>query len=206
MKEIKEIIGDNLTELRKKKGLTQIELAEKFNYSDTAVSKWEKGLTLPPIDVLVQLAGFYGVTLDYLVKEGDSHEKKMMKSEDIVRRKHLIITLLASVVVWITATIAFSIASITMRSLGALPTNLWMIFCWAVPVNAIVLIVFNAIWGKRHYMAFVVSTLVWSLLACIYLQVCLVTSAWSTLWIVFTIGIPLTIGAVLLFKVKKYEI
>ncbi len=205
MKEIKEIIGENLTELRKKKGITQISLAEMFNYSDTAVSKWEKGLTLPPIDVLVELANYYGVTLDYLVKEGDSHEKKMLKNDDIVRRKHIIITLLASALVWIVATIIFSCIMISYQGHTSLP--IWMTFCWAVPVTCIVLLVFNSIWGKRHYMSFIVSALSWTLLACLYLQLCLaIPNSWSRLWYIFLIGIPLTIAAILFFKVKKYEI
>ena len=52
MKELREIIGENLTELRKQKGYTQISLAEKLNYSDKAISKWENGSSLPPIDIL----------------------------------------------------------------------------------------------------------------------------------------------------------
>ena len=81
MKELREIIGQNLTELRKQKGYTQISLAEKLNYSDKAISKWEKGTSLPSIDVLLDLANLYGVTLDYLVKEGDSKEKKLLKND-----------------------------------------------------------------------------------------------------------------------------
>ena len=46
-KDLKEIVGKNLASLRKKKQLTQIELAHIFNYSDKAVSKWELGATLP---------------------------------------------------------------------------------------------------------------------------------------------------------------
>ena len=69
MEEIRKIIGKNLSELRKNKGLTQLELAEKFNYTDRAVSKWENGDTLPDIDTLYVLCEFYGVTLDYLTHE-----------------------------------------------------------------------------------------------------------------------------------------
>ena len=64
MKDLRKIIGDNLTELRKRRGLTQLELAEKFNYTDRAVSKWENGDTLPDVEVLYQLCEYYGVTMD----------------------------------------------------------------------------------------------------------------------------------------------
>ena len=49
MSEVKQIIGANLTELRKKKHLTQAELASKLNYSDKAISKWEHGDAVPSI-------------------------------------------------------------------------------------------------------------------------------------------------------------
>ena len=76
MKDLRKIIGDNLSELRKRRGLTQFELAEKFNYTDRAVSKWENGDTLPDVEVLYQLCEFYGVTIDYLTHEENSQFKK----------------------------------------------------------------------------------------------------------------------------------
>ena len=67
MSEIKENIGKNLTELRKKMKLTQAELAAKLNYSDKAISKWEHGDAIPSIENLVEICKFYGITLDQLV-------------------------------------------------------------------------------------------------------------------------------------------
>ena len=49
--------------------LTQIELAEKINYSDKAVSKWERGESIPDVTVLMSIAELFGVTLDFLVTE-----------------------------------------------------------------------------------------------------------------------------------------
>ena len=65
MDDLKTVVGKNLASLRKQAKLTQIELAEKFNYSDKAVSKWEQGATLPDLETLKQLSDFYGVTIDY---------------------------------------------------------------------------------------------------------------------------------------------
>ena len=67
MKNLNEIIGENLTFLRKKAGFTQLELGEKFNYSDKTVSKWEQGSVLPSVDVLKEIADFYGVSVDYIL-------------------------------------------------------------------------------------------------------------------------------------------
>ena len=61
MEELREIIAKNISDLRKKSGLTQIELAEKLNYSDKAVSKWERGDSVPDVGVLKQIADLFGV-------------------------------------------------------------------------------------------------------------------------------------------------
>ena len=76
MKDIKPIVAANLATLRKENGLTQAELAEKLNYSDKAVSRWEHGDTLPDINVLMQLCEFYGITLNTLVNENAEFEKQ----------------------------------------------------------------------------------------------------------------------------------
>ena len=191
MKELREIIGQNLTELRKQKGYTQISLAEKLNYSDKAISKWEKGTSLPSIDVLLDLANLYGVTLDYLVKEGDSKEKKLLMNDNVKRRNHILITLLSSILVWIVATTLYVFTYIPTKE-----PSLWTIFLWAVPVNAIVLIVFNGIWGKRKFLAIPVLLLIWSLLASIHLQVLMVLPE-VNLWLIYLLGIPLSIATLL---------
>ena len=196
MKELREIIGENLTELRKQKGYTQISLAEKLNYSDKAISKWENGSSLPPIDVLLELANLYGVTLDYLVKDSSQKDKKLLKNDNVKRRNHILITLLSSVLVWIIATSVYVFSYIPTKEV-----SLWTIFLWAVPINAIVLIVFNGIWGKRKYLLPAVMLLVWPLLAAIHLQV-LVLYPDINLWMIYLLGIPLTVATFLWCKLK----
>ena len=196
MKELREIIGENLTELRKQKGYTQISLAEKLNYSDKAISKWENGSSLPPIDILLELANLYGVTLDYLVKDSSQKDKKLLKNDNVKRRNHILITLLSSVLVWIIATSVYVFSYIPTKEV-----SLWTIFLWAVPINAIVLIVFNGIWGKRKYLLPAVMLLVWPLLAAIHLQV-LVLYPDINLWMIYLLGIPLTVATFLWCKLK----
>jgi tellurite methyltransferase len=55
MENVKEIIAKNLTELRKANKLTQGALAEKLNYSDKAISRWEHAETLPDIETLCKI-------------------------------------------------------------------------------------------------------------------------------------------------------
>ena len=63
--DIKANIANNIVELRKRKKWTQAELAEKINYTDKAVSKWERGESTPDVDVLYNMAEIFGVTVDY---------------------------------------------------------------------------------------------------------------------------------------------
>ena len=163
MEELRTIIANNLMNLRKASKLTQLELAEKLNYSDKAISKWERGESLPDVILLKQIADMYNVNVDYLMQEHSFDDAKKHKPKSKLNNK-LIITLLACLVVWVCAVIVYVNLSIIKD------INYWMIWVWAVPVSAIVLIVFSSIWGKRKHILMSVSLLVWSFLASCYLQ------------------------------------
>jgi len=60
-------IGSFIRELRKEKGLTQEELAEKLNVNRRSVSRWETGSNLPDLDILIEMSDFYGVELGELL-------------------------------------------------------------------------------------------------------------------------------------------
>ena len=55
MEDLKLIIAKNIVMLRRRDGMTQFELAQRLNYSDKAVSKWERGESVPDIAVLKAL-------------------------------------------------------------------------------------------------------------------------------------------------------
>ena len=59
--EFKKIVAENLVRERRESGLTQLDIAKKLNYSDKAVSKWERGEAVPEAYVLKQLATIYNV-------------------------------------------------------------------------------------------------------------------------------------------------
>lgn len=66
--------GNKVATLRKEKGLTQSELAEKLNISNKAVSRWETGEGYPEITILPSLAKELGVTVDELLKDSESDD------------------------------------------------------------------------------------------------------------------------------------
>lgn len=78
-------IGKTIAALRKSKGWTQAELAEKLNVSDKAVSKWENEAGLPEISQLPAMANLFGVTIDYLMT-GKVDEKLSFDDMDSVKR------------------------------------------------------------------------------------------------------------------------
>ena len=69
MKDIKRIIAENLVALRKKNNLTQNELAEKLNYSDNTISRWEHAEITPSIETLEQISILFDVSIESLIKE-----------------------------------------------------------------------------------------------------------------------------------------
>ena len=186
MNEIRKNIANNLTRLRLESKLTQSELAQKLNYTDKSVSKWENGDATPPIDTLKELADLYGVTLDYLVAK-DPHDNldRLYNSEENNTNK-IIITILAVSIVWLIATVCYVYSYILAD------VSIWQMFVYAVPVSLIVLLVFNGIWGKRKYIFIICSLLIWSTLASFYILF-LDKSPWA----IFFIGIPLQVGTIL---------
>ena len=107
MKSLNEIVGENLTFLRKKAGFTQLEFGDKFSYSDKTVSKWENGSVLPSVDVLKQIADFYGVSTDYILNEHNNEKefKSIIKQTPNFNKKTLIVCLIITIIFTIGMTI-----------------------------------------------------------------------------------------------------
>lgn len=189
--DIKIVISKNISELRRSRGLTQLQLAEKLNYSDKAVSKWESGASLPDIVVLKEIADLFGVSVDSLLSE-DAEIVKQPEPEGR-GRVHFVITALSVVLVWLIGTIAFV-------GLGLAHVNgpLWLSFVWPLPVTFIVILVMNSIWGNRRKNYLIISLLMWSLLAATYLSAVVYNP-----WLVFVLGVPGQIIIVLWSKLKK---
>lgn len=206
---IKLIVARNLAELRKSRGLTQSELAERFHYSDKSISKWEHGDTMPDIEVLKQLCDFYGVTLDYLVTEDSTVKANMINTPARVANKW-IITALSVSAIWLIGIVFFVMGLVLAGEEAWQPVG-WICFLWSVPASFIVMLVFNGIWGKTSWRTILAIGLVWTLITSIYVTLGLFVaegSGWK-LWPLFLIGIPLTIASILwnhvLYKPTKIK-
>ena len=81
-------IGETIASLRKKKGMTQNELAEKMNVTDKAVSKWERDLSCPDINTISKLADILDVSVEELLKakKKDNSNTKMKDLINLIFR------------------------------------------------------------------------------------------------------------------------
>lgn len=196
MKDVKAIFAKNLIELRVGNNMTQLELAEKLNYTDKAVSKWERGESVPDITVLISIAELFDVTLDYLFKEEHTFAEKFYGKKKMGRYSHGVITAVSVLLVWFVAVFSFVIIELV----GGINIPSWLIFIYALPASGIVWLVFNSIWfnRKRNYM--IISLLMWSGLLSVHLSflVC-----GMNIWRIYLVGIPAQLIIVLWSVMKK---
>ena len=187
MEDIRQILADNLTKLRKANNYTQIELGKKLGYTDKAVSKWEQGDTVPDIETLKKLSDLYHVSIDSLLDESPIETKINTKEKNKIITNKIIITLMSITLVWATALILF-----TLGVLGAEPTYEWKLFIWALPITFIVILIFNSVWGRARYNYAISSGLMWMVLLAFHLQL-----QRDYMWMIYLLGIPGQIAIIL---------
>ncbi len=207
MEDIKLIIAQNIVSLRKKNELTQLELAEKLNYSDKAISKWERAESTPDITVLKAIADLFGVSVDYLIQsEHGEGEAPCEKREEIIayiKRRRRIVTIMSTLVVWVVATVVFIILDLALSGTWAH----YLCFAYAVPTGALVWLIFNSIWDNRRKNYIIISLMMWSLLLAINLSI---LAGGINAWQMYLLGIP---GQLIIYlwsvinkdKKSKYE-
>lgn len=156
---LKENFAHNLSFFRRQSGMTQLELAEKLNYSDKSVSKWERGEGLPDLFVVAEIAELFGVTVNDMIRD------KEFKKPLLFRNK-VITTILSVGIVWLVATVIFFFFRIITQDLF----KEWLIFIYALPISAIVLVVFTSVWWGKLPRFLAVSGLIWTLPLSIFLS------------------------------------
>lgn len=134
-----------------------------LNYSDKSISKWECGDGIPDVLVLKKMADIFNITLnDFLYDNPKNYTPEKQK-------KHIMIPVLSVFLCWFVMSIIFILLQI-ISSYVHLPVLVpWLVFVWAVPISAIILLVFSKIWWTRLTNAIMVSLLDWSLIVSIHL-------------------------------------
>ena len=79
-------MADRIQYLRKTKGMSQEELADKVGVSRQAVSKWESEQSTPDLEKIIIMSDFFGVTTDYILKGIEPVENKELKNREITSR------------------------------------------------------------------------------------------------------------------------
>ena len=199
-------LGANIVTYRKRSGLTQAKLAERLNYSDKAVSKWERGESMPDVLTLVQLAELFDITVDDLLRDpneipehsGGPIEHAMEKAvEKTLKRKanKKVILWLSSLLVWFVALLIFVVVS----SLD-IPRS-WVAFLYAIPADAIVQLSLRSAWKDFRFNKTIISVLMWGGLLSLYVSLKLFVHV--DIWKLFLLGIPGQLAVFLWFRMYR---
>lgn len=204
---LKALIGTNIAAYRKRAGLTQAGLAEKLNYSDKAISKWERGESVPDVLTLAQLAEQFDITVNDLLVDinqlpgnpGKLEKAMTQVSEKALKRKanKNIILALSTTLVWFVALLVF----VVMSSFDFLDPYSWLIFFYAVPANAIVLLSLRSAWRDFRWNKALISLIVWGAIVSIYVSLQVICQ--YNFWKLFLLGIPGQIAIFLWFRMFR---
>ncbi len=206
---LKTQIGANIAAFRKRAGLTQAGLAEKLNYSDKAVSKWERGESMPDVLTLVQLAEQFDISVNDLVSDPNDLpgepvgiQKAMAQvSEKALHRKanKNIILGLSTTLVWFVALLIF----VVMSSFEILERPSYLVFFYAIPANAVVLLSLRSAWHDFRWNRALISVIVWGSLLSIHLS--LLVFFGLNIWKLYLLGIPGQIAIFLWFRLFRRD-
>ena len=202
---LKKQIGANIASYRKRLRLTQVGLAEKLNYSDKAISKWERGESVPDVLILCQLAELFQITVNDLLVDPNELPDNPGKVEQVMgkavertlKRKadKRIILGLSTVLVWFVALLIF-----VMLSSFDIPKS-WIAFIFAIPANAIVLLSLRSAWRDFRWNQILISTIMWGSVLSVYMT--LMVFLQMNMWKLFLLGIPGQIAIFLWFRLYR---
>ena len=202
-------IGANIASYRKRNGMTQARLAEKLNYSDKAVSKWERGESAPDVVTLVQLSELFEITVNDLpqdpnaLPENPGRMERVMEAavEKTLKRKanKTIILMLSSLLVWSVALLIFVVLSIL-----DVPKS-WLAFFYAVPADAIVMLSLRSAWRDFRWNRALISVIMWGTLLSLFASMVVLVDPllWTKIWRVFLLGVPGQAAILLWFEIYR---
>ena len=203
----KNLIGANISAYRKRIGLTQVGLAKKLNYSDKAVSKWERGESIPDVLTLVQLSEHFGVTVNDLVADpnalpeqtGAVQQAMGKVVERTLKRKanKRIILGLSSTLVWFVALLIY----VVLSSLD-IPYS-WLAFFYAVPADAIVMLSLRSAWHDFRWNRALISAIMWGAILSVYMTLLILADI--SVWRMFLLGVPGQVAILLWFRMFRHD-
>lgn len=191
MDELNRIIANNISTLRTLNKMTQSQLAEKLNYTDKLVSKWERGESAPNAFTLKQLSEIFGVTVDYLFTDHKNEEDSPKpKDEKDYRVSKRIVTAISICGTWLLAFLVFII-------LWIIDKPFLSIFVYTIPVSFIVLLVLNSVWNEGKRNCYIIAGLLVGIALTVYVALIKINC-----WQIFLLLIPAELIVLLCTKLK----
>lgn len=184
--DIRKNFANNITKLRKSKNFSQAELASKLSYSDKAISKWETGETMPDVISMYDIAHFFNLTINDLI----SNNNVVKKSNKLKNR--ILITLSSIGLSFFVATIVFFFLNIFNVN------NSYLAFISALPIAAIIFIVFSKLWFKKVFTFISISILIWSIALLLMLAM-----NFYLFWIILILATICNVLFGIYFKIEK---
>ena len=210
--ELKIRIGANIARLRKQSRMTQAELAERLNYSDKAVSKWERAESMPDVLTLMLLAEQFGTDVNELLSdpnapasaaEAPHTNAKPKKETPLTSATEMLrsadkstIQKLSSILVWVVALFIW----LVLDSFH-IPYS-WLVFVAAVMANAIVLLSLRSVWKLYGINRILISIIMWTALLFLYLLLLVTTGV--HVWRIFLMGLLGQAAILFWFKLFRY--
>lgn len=158
-------VGNNISYYRKARGLTQSALAEKLSYSDKAVSKWERGESVPDIYVIYKMSELFDCSVNDIIGKGGKDDITDDKLNEILKKKQfrqIMITALSVGLVWLVVSVIYFVTDIIVNGVYGLGQNEFnIVFLYAVPLSFIVTLIFSKLWGRIWQQAASVSGILW---------------------------------------------
>lgn len=201
--EVKKNISENLVKYRTASGLTQSALAQKINYSDKSVSKWERGDGTPDVFVLNMLADFYGVKVDDFLTDVD--KSPASEKPKLQKHKHIIINLLAVGLVWLVAVTLFFLLNLILGVFKIDCGHNAVVFLFAIPATGIVQTVFSELWWSKLSTLIAVSVIIWGCVATIFITFISFGFNFEGRDKIFLISAVLQVLAILWFFLRKVK-
>ena len=193
-----ELLAKNLAYYRKASGLTQLELAEKFNYSDKSVSKWERGEGFPDVFVLKSLADFYGITIDDFYQS----EHKAVKVSQNRKRRQTYLKLLSIGVNWLVIVITFFLLYTLLGKFAPDASfKPWLTFIYGALTTGIILLVWEFIYHNRFLRMIATSIIIWTAALSLFLTILVVIK--MSLPLLFVVAIPLQILEIIWYLFRR---